>query len=228
MDANSTPEGPSSSEERPTGARRDGVRAAERAIEDATVRGPAALALAAALFALVSPVARADATAGATAGTNGGTTAATNGGTTGFVAKHEVVVPLAPAAAYEQVLRVQEWWDPAHTYTGVAANLSLRAEPGGCWCEALPGGGFIEHMRVVLAWPEKLLRFHGALGPLQSMGVAGALTFAFKPEGEGTRVTMTYSVGGHAADGFAGLSKPVDGVLGAALARYAATAGAKR
>jgi uncharacterized protein YndB with AHSA1/START domain len=144
----------------------------------------------------------------------------------GFVVKHEVVVPLAPAAAYAQALRVPEWWDPEHTYSGKAENLSLRAEPGGCWCESLEGGGFVEHMRVVLAWPGRTLRLQGALGPLQEMGIAGSLTFAFKQEGEGTRVTMTYVVGGHAARGLEGIQKPVDMVLGQALSRYATKAGA--
>lgn len=148
-------------------------------------------------------------------------------GTTGFVVKHEVTVPLAPTAAYAQVLRVQDWWDPEHTYSGKAENLSVDVKPGGCWCESLEGGGFIEHMRLILAWPAKAVRFDGALGPLQQMGVSGALTFAFKPEGEGTRVTLTYAVGGHAAGGFESVAKPVESVLGAALARYAAKAGTK-
>lgn len=158
----------------------------------------------------------------------GSARAEVTGAATGFVVKHEVLVPLAPAEAYAQLLRVQEWWDPAHTYSGKAENLSIRTEPGGCWCESLPGGGFIEHMRIVLAWPHTLLRFDGALGPLQQLGVTGALTFAFKPEGESTRVSMTYVVGGHAPRGFEDLRKPVEGVLTAALTRYAAKAGAGR
>lgn len=172
-----------------------------------------ALVLLAATTALLAPrAARAEVTANAS----------------GFVVKHEVVVPLPPQQAYALALRVQDWWDPAHTYSGEAANLSLRAEPGGCWCERLADGGFVEHMRVVLAWPGRTLRLSGGLGPLQQMGVAGALTFGFAKADEGTRVTLTYVVGGHAESGLEGVAKPVDGVLGQALARYAARAGASR
>lgn len=103
-----------------------------------------------------------------------GALAEVTGDAQGFVVKHEAVVALPPAQAYALALRVQEWRDPAHTYSGDAANLSLRAEPGGCWCEKLGEGAFVEHMRVVLAWPGRTLRLQGGFGPLQQMGAAGA------------------------------------------------------
>jgi hypothetical protein len=146
----------------------------------------------------------------------------------GFTLKHEVVVPVAPGLAWEQLVRIAEWWDPAHTYGGDASQLSLALEPGGCWCERLPDGGFVEHLRVVYAQPGRQLRFSGGLGPLQSFGVAGAMNFALEAVGTGTRVTLTYAVGGYAALGLEGLAKQVDGVLAQALARYARRVGAER
>ncbi len=40
---------------------------------------------------------------------------------------------------------IGNWWSDAHTYSGKASNLTLRNEPGGCFCETLPGGGFVRH-----------------------------------------------------------------------------------
>ena len=61
---------------------------------------------------------------------------------------------------------VGSWWDPEHTYSGSAANLSLDAEPGGCFCERLPNGGGVEHMRVTYVAPGKRIVLTGSLGPL--------------------------------------------------------------
>jgi hypothetical protein len=137
-----------------------------------------------------------------------------------FTSKHEVVVPLAPAAAYARLLRIADWWDSAHTYSRDAANLTLDAKPGGCWCEKLPDGGFVEHMHVLFAWPGKMLRLSGALGPLQEIGAGGVMTFALQAEGTGTKVTLTYAVRG-AAGTLEKLAVPVDTVLGQATKRFA-------
>ncbi len=137
-----------------------------------------------------------------------------------FTVKHEVVVPLAPTAAYERLVRVADWWDPAHSYSRDASNLTLDAKPGGCWCERLPGGGFVEHMHVRVAWPGTMLRLSGALGPLQEIGAGGVMTYALKADGTGTRVTVTYAVRG-AAGSLDKLAAPVDMVLGQGLKRFA-------
>jgi transcription termination factor Rho len=55
--------------------------------------------------------------------------------------------------------------------------MSIDVRPGGCWCEGLPDGGFVEHMRVVHARPRQMLRMVGALGPLQKVSVNGAMEF---------------------------------------------------
>jgi len=78
-------------------------------------------------------------------------------------------------------------------------------------------------MDVVYAAPGKALRLVGGLGPLQEMGVSGALTFTLKAESAGvTRVTVSYAVSGFAPQGFADLAPAVDAVLGEQLARYVA------
>ena len=141
-------------------------------------------------------------------------------GDTGFTLKETVVVHADAASAYAAVLAVGKWWAPAHTYSGDAANLSIDARPLGCWCEKLPDGGSVRHMDVVMMMPGKMLRFVGGLGPLQGMGVHGAMTWTFKPAEKGTSVEVTYAVGGHAANGFKEIAAGVDGVLHGQVERY--------
>lgn len=139
----------------------------------------------------------------------------------GFVLKRETTVQASPQAVYRALGQVDRWWDGAHTWSGSAANLSLALAPGGCFCERLDGGG-VEHGRVLTAWPGKTLRLQAALGPLQAMTTDALLTFELAPDGEGTKLTMTYAVNGR---GLGALAGPVDGVMSGQfdrLARHAA------
>ncbi len=63
----------------------------------------------------------------------------------GFALEAARDVAATPAAVWATLLAPARWWDGAHTYSGAATNLSLRAEPGGCFCERLPAGGAVEH-----------------------------------------------------------------------------------
>ena len=139
----------------------------------------------------------------------------------GFTVKHRAVLTAPPQLAWDRLVQVQSWWNPQHTYSGASKNLSLRLQPGGCFCERLPSSGFVKHMEVVLAQPREALRLAGALGPLQELGVSGVLTFALAPVATGTEVTLTYRVSGSAPDGFEKLAPVVDQVLGEQLKRYA-------
>ncbi len=142
-----------------------------------------------------------------------------------FHVEQSALIPLPPAAAYALLLQPSRWWNSAHTYSGDARNLSLDPAGRGCFCERLPDGGSVEHMRVIYAQPGKLLRLSGGLGPLQAAAVAGTLTWTLKPEGQGTRVTQTYLVAGHILGGGADkLASPVDRVLAEQLGRLAAAA----
>lgn len=143
-------------------------------------------------------------------------------GASGFEVRAEALYPGDPASAWRRLVRPQDWWDPAHTYSKDARNLSLALKPGGCWCERLADGGFVRHLDVVYVAPRAVLRLSGGLGPLQGMGAGGALTFTLKSEGAATRVRLSYVVSGFAPSGFTDMANAVDGVLGAQLARYAA------
>lgn len=139
----------------------------------------------------------------------------------GFVTKSTVMVSATPAAAYQRFLQIGSWWNPEHTYTQDGRNLTLKAEPGGCLCESLKDGGFVEHLRVIFASPGRLLRLQGGLGPLQDLGATGALSVSFEAVDAQTRVTLPYAVTGYRADkGLAELAAPVDGVLTEQLQRY--------
>jgi uncharacterized protein YndB with AHSA1/START domain len=138
----------------------------------------------------------------------------------GFQVRSETVVRAAPAAVYRALVdRIGDWWDPEHTFSGSARNLSLKAEPGGCFCERLPGGGGVPHLVVVYASPGKELRLAGALGPLQTGGVAGSMAWKLSQAEAGTKVELTYSVGGYFPGGLVRMASPVDAVLAAQLAR---------
>lgn len=132
----------------------------------------------------------------------------------GFTIRVVAEVDAAPEAVWAALVgNVGAWWDSEHTYTGAAKNLSIEARPGGCFCEALPNGGFVEHGAVVNAQPGSLLRLRGALGPLQEGGVAGSFTWQLEKAGEGTRLTFTHAAGGYVAGGLDKLADILDKVL---------------
>jgi uncharacterized protein YndB with AHSA1/START domain len=137
----------------------------------------------------------------------------------GFVVRHDATLDAPPANVYEALLNVGAWWDPAHTYSGSSENLSIDPRPRGCFCERLADGGGVEHMRIVYLAPGKVVRMSGGLGPLQGSGVAGAMTWALAPAGSGTKLQLTYSVGGFMEGGFEKMAPAVEDMLGHQLAR---------
>jgi uncharacterized protein YndB with AHSA1/START domain len=142
---------------------------------------------------------------------------------TGFLVRNTAAINAPPAKVYAALTDgVGDWWDPAHTFSHDARNLSVDAKPGGCFCERLPDGGGVEHMRVVYASPGKLLRLTGAIGPLQEAALAGTMTWNLLSAGGVTTVELTYAVGGFRAGGFRDLPTVVDGVLRGQLARLKA------
>jgi hypothetical protein len=139
----------------------------------------------------------------------------------GFGVRNVVTVPVDPARAYVALVDgIGKWWDPAHTHSGNAANLSIDARPQGCWCEQLPDQGGVRHMTVVYAEPGRLLRLVGGLGPLQGMAVAGMMSWSFQPSGKATIVELKYLVGGYNSGGFKDLAPAVDSVQRQQLERY--------
>ena len=135
-----------------------------------------------------------------------------------LVVENTVVIDASPETAYAALGQIGSWWESAHTYSGNASNMTIKLEPGACFCEALPGGG-VKHGEVALAWPGKMLRITGALGPLQDLGVQGALTFTLTPTADGkTQVVQSYKVGGLDA-AFMTNAPVIDMVVGTQLRR---------
>jgi hypothetical protein len=140
----------------------------------------------------------------------------------GFTVRSSVVVPVGTAQAWKRFVAIAGWWNKDHTFSGNSANLYLTTSPGGCMCERLPGGGFVEHLRVEYADKGRMLRFSGALAPLQGMGVSGAYTLEFDPRGGQTEVLGTYVVNGFDAQGLDRIAPVVDQVMSGQLQSFAA------
>ncbi|HKU13910.1 MAG TPA: SRPBCC family protein [Steroidobacteraceae bacterium] len=144
-----------------------------------------------------------------------------NAGPGGFNLRHTAEVPNAAPVVWAALTDVGKWWDPEHTYSGDARNLTLEPTVRGCFCEKLSLYAGIEHATVIYAQPAKTLRLSGALGPLQEFGVSGVMTWSIEPAGGGSRITLTYSVGGFADRPLADWAPLVDEVLGGQLKRLA-------
>jgi uncharacterized protein YndB with AHSA1/START domain len=140
-------------------------------------------------------------------------------GPNGFTLKVTAHVSAPPNKLYSALIKPASWWDSEHTFSGAAANLTLDAKAGGCWCEKLPHGGSAMHMTVVLADPGKMLRLRGALGPFQGLGVEGVMTLALKSLADGTELSLTYALGGYNKEGFDFWAQGADGVLADQVSR---------
>jgi hypothetical protein len=74
-------------------------------------------------------------------------------------------------------------------------------------------------MEVVYADPGKKLVFSGALGALQSIAATGSMTIQLAAAGDGTKLTVVYTVTGYVPAGMNSWAEPVDSVLGEQLTR---------
>lgn len=139
----------------------------------------------------------------------------------GFTVKQEYSIDNVPDSVYHNlVYYIGKWWDSEHTYSGKAENLWIDAVAGGCFCEKLPAGGSVRHMTVVYVNPGKTLRMNGGLGPLQSMAVNAVLTFSMSQEGNKTKLSVIYTVGGYVPGGLQKMSLLVDKVLREQMKRF--------
>jgi hypothetical protein len=130
----------------------------------------------------------------------------------GFTLGYERPVRAGPDTVLETVAMPSGWWSSDHTYSGDAANIRLDMIPGGCWCEALPGGG-IKHAEVVMVWPERrMVRFDAPFGPLQGMGADAVLTMTWSdpPDGGERVLRWTFVVSG---PGTGAMADVIDGVM---------------
>jgi uncharacterized protein YndB with AHSA1/START domain len=132
----------------------------------------------------------------------------------GFVVVIERRIEAEPRQAFDALVRrIGSWWHPDHTYSGAARNLSIQPRANGCFCEKLDDGGQIQHMTVAFVRPAATLRMIGGLGPLGPLAVQGAMTVDLSADGDATKLTLTYRVGGWDPDGLERWAAPVDRVL---------------
>ncbi len=142
-------------------------------------------------------------------------------GAGGFVIETSAEVSKSPAEAYVQFLRIHEWWDGDHSWFGSADNFRLEPVVGGCFCE-ISGDKQAQHMRVSYIDPTREIRLLGGLGPLQMMGVHGAMSWKFEETESGARIIHRYAVSGFARDGLDKLAPVVDAVQSSQLKRLVA------
>ena len=130
----------------------------------------------------------------------------------GFAISRAVHIAATPDRVYAALIQPARWWNSQHTFSGSAANMTLDARAGGCFCENWNGGS-VQHLVVVDAEPGKVLRMRGALGPFQGQGVDGAVSFTLKASAGGTDLTLDNIIGGFMKGGFAKWPSLADSML---------------
>lgn len=135
----------------------------------------------------------------------------------GFVVKNSFVTRQPADTVWLSLINdVDSWWPKDHSWW--EGTFSINATAGGCFCER-KNNKSAEHMRVSYVDPPVSLVMTGGLGPLQSMGVYGALNWQISPDNGLTRVTLTYQAQGYLPSGFKQLAPVVDEVQAGQLAR---------
>lgn len=130
----------------------------------------------------------------------------------GFIVENSFVVKTDAATAWKALVEdVDRWWPRDHTWFGTESTLSIDAKAGGCFCE-IAGPRQVQHMTVAFVDPGRLLRMVGGLGPLQGMGLHGALDWTFEPLEGGTRLKLRYVAGGYSASDLREFAPIVDQV----------------
>ena len=155
----------------------------------------------------------------------------TNTADNGFTVQHQTLIDGNAEAVWKAMIAPSRYWNSDHSWTGDADNFYLIPQAGGCFCELIrttsadnirTSDGSVQHMRVIYAHNNKMLRMSGALGPLQSEAVTGTLTMQLDPQGEKTAVRFTYKVGGYMEFPIDQIAPAVDGVIGEQLTRLSA------
>lgn len=138
----------------------------------------------------------------------------------GFEVRETVTLVVPADVAFSSFTHVAAWWDPEHSYSGEAKNLSLAMTPGGCFCERIPKtGGGIEHMRVTYLDPGKRVVLTGSLGPLLYEATAGVMDVQIKSAAGGSQLILDYRAAGFFKGGAEKLAPLVDQVLAEQMKR---------
>jgi hypothetical protein len=127
----------------------------------------------------------------------------------GFALEYSGHAAATAQEVYMAMTEIGRWWDPDHSWEGQAENLYMDLRIGGCFCEKLSNGGGVEHLRLVYFAPGKEIRLTGGLGPLQGMGMGGAMVWTIEEEETGSRVGWTYTVHGHGTSETMGRLAPI-------------------
>jgi len=146
----------------------------------------------------------------------------------GFEVRTSIDLPVPPAQALATFAQIGSWWSKDHSYSGNAARLSLDLRPGGCWCEALDGGGGVEHMRVVFLEPGKRIVLTGGLGPLLFEATSGVMDVRAVKAPGGSTLSINYRVAGFARGNGTEMAVAVDQVIRTQAERLKAAASKKR
>jgi uncharacterized protein YndB with AHSA1/START domain len=129
----------------------------------------------------------------------------------GFLIEHRFTIAAPAARVWESLRHPERWWPAEHTWSGKRENLSLVADTGGCFCERWDGNS-VEHGRVVMVMPGKMLRLDAALGPLHEMAVTGVITFVLEEKDGATTLVATHRVSGDPSHKLDALAPVVDQV----------------
>lgn len=115
-----------------------------------------------------------------------------------FSIAFEEKLPVSAEQLNKQILKIEKWWHPGHTYSGKSENLFIDLKKRSCFCERLGNQGIVRHLDLVNYQPNKLFRFRSGLGPLQSLPINGVLDFAITSTGENqSSLKVTYQVAGN-------------------------------
>lgn len=131
----------------------------------------------------------------------------------GFLIEHRFTIAAPAAKVWDSLQHPERWWPEDHTWSGKRVNLSLDASINGCFCERWEGNA-VEHGRVVMVMPGKMLRLDAALGPLQELAISGVITIALEEKDGSTAMRVTHRVSGdpsHKLDAFAPVVDQVNG-----------------
>lgn len=116
------------------------------------------------------------------------------------------------------MISLGQWWNPVHSWSDDATNLSVELRAVGCFRERRADSS-PHHLRGVYAEPGHMLRSTGALGPLQGKEVADAMTETLALTARGIKARLRYALSGRFPDGLGRVVPAVDRVLAEQFAR---------
>ena len=112
---------------------------------------------------------------------------------------------------------------PEHSYSGRLGKSELDLETGGCFCERLPNGGGVEHMRVSYVAPGQADRVdRRAWATCCYQATTGVMDVKFDAAANGTQITVDYRAAGFANGGADKIAPAVDQVLSGQMNRLKA------